>query len=202
MIYNGNKYGGVVFMRPILTTKISVDSFKEFYWLKAELQTFCRENGLSTSGSKLEITDRIETFIRTGEIKKSIKNSKVSKKIETQINLSLNTIITENHRCSQNVRKFFKTIIPKFHFSTYIQDYFKHNVGKTYRDAVDAWFEEEARKKDPLFKKNIAPQFEYNQFIRDYFQDVKNKGKSRDEAIKAWYEVKKLPGRNKYISKE
>ena len=63
-------------MRPILTTKISVESFKEFYWLKAELQTFCRENGLSTSGSKIEITGRNDTFIRTCEIKKPIKNSK------------------------------------------------------------------------------------------------------------------------------
>ncbi|MCU6602517.1 hypothetical protein OCO53_18785 [Peribacillus frigoritolerans] len=27
--------------------------------------------------------------------------------------------MTENHRCSQDVRAFFKTVIPKFHFSTY-----------------------------------------------------------------------------------
>ena len=67
-------------------------------------------------------------------------------KVGSQAELSLDTVITENHRCSQDVRVFFKTVIPKFHFSTYIQNYFKNNVGKTHRDAINAWFEEEERK--------------------------------------------------------
>lgn len=186
-------------MRPNLTKDISVEDFKGFYWLKEELQSFCRGHGISSSGSKIEISDRIETFLQTGEIKKLVRRS-IAKKIEQEINLSLDTVITENHRCSQNVRAFFKTIIPKFHFSTYIQNYFKNSVGKTYRDAVDAWHKEEERKKDPSYKKNIAPQFEYNQFIRDFFSDPKNQGKRREEAIEAWNEIKKQPGSNKYMS--
>ncbi|QGH33889.1 cytoplasmic protein [Gracilibacillus salitolerans] len=185
-------------MRPNLSKDISIQSFKDFYWLKVELQTFCRENGISTSGSKVEISDRVESFLRTGEIKKPIKTSKLSRQIETPIDLSLDTVITENHRCSQDVRAFFKTLIPKFHFSTYIQNYFKNNVGKSYRDVVDAWYEEEERKKDPTYKKKIAPQFEYNQFIRDFFADPNNQGKSRKEAIEAWSKIKKIPGSNKY----
>lgn len=188
----------VLLLRPNLSKDISIQSFIDFYWLKEELQAFCRENGISASGSKIEISDRIESFLRTGEIKKTIKKSKSNKKVEPQIDLSLDTVITENHRCSQDARAFFKTVIPKFHFSTYIQNYFKNNVGKTYRDVVDAWYEEEERKKDPSYKKNIAPQFEYNQFIRDFFADPKNQGKSREEAIEAWNKIKKLPGSNKY----
>lgn len=190
----------VQFMRSNLTKDINVESFKDFYWLKEELQSFCKENGISASGSKIEISDRIETFLRTGEIKKPTKKSKAIKQMEPHVDLSLDTVITENHCCSQNVREFFKTVIPKFHFSTYIQNYFKNNVGKTYRDVVDAWHEEEERKKDPSYKKNIAPQFEYNQFIRDFFADPKNQGKSREEAIESWNEIKKLPGSNKYTS--
>lgn len=186
-------------MRPSLTQEINIQDFKSFYWLKEELQLFCRENGISTSGSKLEITERIEVFLLTGEIKKPLR--KVKKVSQIQEELSLDTVITENHRCSQDVRAFFKTAIhPKFHFSTYIQNYFKHNVGKTYRDVVHAWYEEEQRKKDPLYKKEIAPQFEYNQFTRDFFTDPKNKGKSREDAIEAWNTIKKLPGSNRYIS--
>lgn len=187
-------------MRPNLTKDISVEGFKDFYWLKEELQSFCRENGISASGSKIEISNRIETFLRTGEIKNPTRKSKANKKMEPQVDLSLDTVITENHRCSQNVRAFFKTVIPKFHFSTYIQNYFKNNVGKTYCDVVDAWYEEKERKKDPSYKKIIAPQFEYNQFIRDFFADPKNQGKSREKAIKAWNEIKKLPGNHKYTS--
>ncbi|GGN64913.1 DUF6434 domain-containing protein [Oceanobacillus indicireducens] len=189
-------------MRPSLTKNISVQSFKDFYWLKEELQAFCRGNGLSPSGSKIEISDRIETYLLTGEIKKPARSSKTTKRRELQVELSLDTVIMENHRCSQHVRAFFKTIIPAFHFSTYIQNYFKNNVGKTYRDAVNAWYEEEERKKDPSYKKKIAPQFEYNQFIRDFFADPKNKGKSRKKAIEAWNEIKKLPGSNKYVAKK
>ena len=187
-------------MRPNLTKEISINDFKDYYWLKEELQNFCRENGMSASGSKLEISERIETFFMTGEIKKPLRKTRVIKNEEPQSELSLDTVITENHRCSQDVRAFFKSVIPKFHFSTYIQNYFKNNIGKTYRDVVDAWYEEEERKKDPSYKKIIAPQFEYNQFIRDFFADPKNQGKSREEAIEAWNTIKKLPGRNKYES--
>ncbi|WP_062107441.1 DUF6434 domain-containing protein [Bacillus niameyensis] len=188
-------------MRPNLTKDISVENFKTFYWLKEELQSFCRENGLSTSGSKIEISDRIETFLQTGEITKPIRKSRISKKEDLPTNLSLDTVIKENHRCSQNVRAFFQTVIPKFHFSTFIQNYFKNSVGKTYRDVVDAWHEEEERKKDPSYKKSIAPQFEYNQFFHDFFADPENQGKGRENAIEAWNKIKKLPGSNKYSRK-
>lgn len=39
-------------MRPILTQKISIESFQDFYWLKEELQSFCKENGMSAADSK------------------------------------------------------------------------------------------------------------------------------------------------------
>lgn len=186
-------------MRPALTKDIHIQSFKDYYWLKEELQAFCREHGLSASGSKTEISERIEFFLQTGEIKKPTRASSSMKKAVASAELTLDTVITENHRCSQEVRAFFKSVIPKFHFSTYIQNYFKENVGKTYRDAVDAWVEEEKRKKEPTYKKKIAPQFEYNQFIRDYFADPSNQGKNREAAIEAWNAIKKLPGSNKYI---
>lgn len=185
-------------LRPKLSKELHVDRFKDFYWLKEELQVFCREHGISATGSKLEISNRIETFLRTGEILKPVRKSRRKAEGVLSSQLSLETVITENHRCSQAVRAFFKTIIPNFHFSTHIQNYFKTNVGNTYRNVVDAWYEEEERKKDPSYKKEIAPQFEYNRFIRDYYADSKNQGKSREKAIEAWNEVKKRPGSNQY----
>ena len=92
---------GACCMRPNLTKDIKVESFKEFYWLKEELQAFCREHGLSASGSKIEIANRIEIFLETGERTKTTRKSKGHKKIEPQLELSLDTVITENHRCSQ-----------------------------------------------------------------------------------------------------
>lgn len=93
-------------MRPELTRDLNVDDFRNFYYLKEELQTYCRKNGISASGSKIEITERIATFLETGKILKPMRKSSTStKKVELE-ELSLNTIITENHRCSQEVRAF------------------------------------------------------------------------------------------------
>ncbi|QXE03220.1 DUF6434 domain-containing protein [Terribacillus sp. DMT04] len=186
-------------MRPELTKDITIQEFRDFYWLKEELQHFCREHAISASGSKMEIADRIEVFLQTGEIKKPIRKTKGKQKTP-QAALSLETVIREHHRCSQEVRTFFKSVIPTFHFSTHIQNYFKTNIGKTYQDVVEAWYEEEARKKSPSYTKNIAPQFEYNRFIRDFFADPKNRKKSRQDAIEAWNNIKKLPGSNAYKS--
>lgn len=185
-------------MRPTLNRDTPIDTFKEYYWLKEKLQTFCRNNGISASGSKMELSGRIAPFLEIGEIKKPARKSKLTSL--PQEALSLDTVITEQHHCSQQVRAFFKSVIPSFHFSTYIQNYFKNNVGNTYRDAVEEWYEEKNRKKDPSYQKQIAPQFEYNQFTRDFFADPDNKGKTRVDAIEAWNEIKKPPGSNKYVA--
>lgn len=97
-------------MRPELSSEITVASFQEYYWLKTELQQFCRTNGLSAAGSKLELTERIEMFLQTGEIRKPARTKSPKTQRES---LSLNTVITENHRCSQQVRAFFVSAIGK-----------------------------------------------------------------------------------------
>lgn len=185
-------------MRPDLNKQIDIQDFQSYYWLKEELQMFCREQGMSASGSKIELNNRILTFLQTGKIETPTRKTKSSQPKEDEI-LSLDTVITEGHRCSQKAREFFKQEIgPHFHFSTYIQNYFKENVGKTYRDVIVAWKEEEVRKKDPSYQKILAPQFEYNQFIRDYFADPQNKGKKREEAIASWNVIKTQKGNRKY----
>src|SRR5699024_12398050 len=122
------------------TRDLNVDDFRNFYWLKEELQTFCRGNGISASGSKIEISDRIVVFLETGKIQKPMRKRNTSTKTVKLEELSLDTVITEKHRCSQVVRAFFKSVIPKFHFSTYIQNYFKENEGKTYKNVLDVWY--------------------------------------------------------------
>ncbi|MER1987751.1 MAG: DUF6434 domain-containing protein [Solibacillus sp.] len=185
-------------MRPPLTKTINLDDFTNHYWLKEELQQFCRAHGVSAAGSKVDISERITIFLQTGEI---VKPKRIKKRKVAQTVLSLETVITEQHTCSQNVRHFFKQHIPNFHFSTYIQQYFKENIGKTYADVLAAWHVEQQRLKDPSYVKDIAPQFEYNRFIRDFFADAVNRGKTRTDAIAAWNIVKLQPGDHTYKPK-
>ncbi|MCI2256620.1 SAP domain-containing protein [Domibacillus sp. PGB-M46] len=122
---------------------------------------------MNTSGSKQEITSKIAVFLETGDIKRPLRKTKPPAPEALQKELSLETVITEHHRYSQAVRAFYKAVFPNFHFSTYIQNCFKKNSGKTYRGVANAWHEEHQRFKNPAYKTDIAPQFEYNQFIRD-----------------------------------
>ena len=70
----------------------------------------------------------------------------------------------------------------------------KSNAGKTYKDAINAYYTILEEKKNG--KTKIDKQFEYNTYIRDFFED--NKGKSLDDAIKCWKFKKQLKGHNKY----
>ncbi|EJQ49558.1 hypothetical protein IEQ_03013 [Bacillus cereus BAG6X1-2] len=190
-------------MRPPLTKSISLEDFQNYYWLKTELQTFCREHDLPASGSKIEISGRISHYLTTGKILKNSSHQKVSKASLSYKELSLQTIITENHRCSEDVRAFFKEKIGEnFRFTVALQKFFKENIGKTYEDAITFWYEENERKKDPTYKTTIGIQFEYNRFTRDFFEDPNNKGKSKADAIAAWNEIKAKPGSNAYISQK
>ena len=187
-------------MRPPLTKSISIEDFQNYYWLKAELQTFCRENGLPASGSKIEITERISHYLTTGKILKNSSVQKVSKASLSYKDLSLQTIITNNHRCSEDVRAFFKEKIgTNFSFTVALQKFFFFFFGITYEDAIAFWHEENKRKKDPTYKTTIGAQFEYNRFTRDFFEDPNNKGKAKADAIAAWNEMKAKPGSNVYV---
>lgn len=57
--------------RPELNKKLDAATFRSFYYLKQELADFCKENGLLTSGSKAELTDRIAYFFDTGKVLKT-----------------------------------------------------------------------------------------------------------------------------------
>ncbi|MGE1165641.1 SAP domain-containing protein [Peribacillus simplex] len=114
-------------MRPNLSKDISIESFKDFYWLKEELQTFCGENGISSTGSKIENSDRIETFLRSGEIKNPIRKTKINRMVEPQVHLSLDT--------------FKKKIAPQFEYNQFTNDFFADpkNQGKSRAEAIEAW---------------------------------------------------------------
>ena len=92
-------------------------------------------------------------------------------------------------------RAFFKKEIGNsFSFNVLFQQWLKANAGKTYADAVDAYYEIQKKKKTE--KTSIGRQFEYNTYIRDFFAD--NNGKTLDDAIRCWKYKKSLKGPNHY----
>lgn len=184
--------GEIMIDRPILDKNLDSKTFREFYYLKEELVDFCRKYGLPTSGGKLEITERIAHFLDTGEI---FSAKRVQKKAQTITDITEETPIESDFVCSEKHREFFKEHIGNsFSFNVAFQKWLKSNSGKTYADAIDAYYQILEDKKKG--KTKIDKQFEYNTYIRDFFAD--NQGKSLDEAIKCWKYKKQLQGHNRY----
>lgn len=190
-------------IRPVLNNEISIQDFRDFYWLKEELLQFCRNEKLDTRGVKIEISSRIEKFLATGERQPS-DNSSVKSSSDFDWNnqtLTLETIITDNYKNTQNVREFFiEQIGRKFKFNVQFMNWMKTAGGKTLKDAVGKWTEISLEKKLDTSTKKIEPQFEYNTYIRDFMTD--NHSLSRQDAIDCWKIKKEMRGRIKYLKSD
>lgn len=178
--------------RAELNIQLDSKTFRNFYYLKEELVEFCRKNNLPVSGGKLDLTERIAHFLETGKVLESA--SKKSAAVNVGL-ITEQTLIEENIKCSEKHRAFFVEKIGKtFSFNVMFQKWLKANAGKTYKDAVAAYYKILEEKKNS--KTTIDKQFEYNTYIRDFFED--NHGKNLPEAIKCWNYKKGLPGHNRY----
>lgn len=179
--------------RPVLNRDLKSTTFREYYYLKEELIIFCRNEELSRSGGKIELTDRIAEFLDTGE-KKKAENKKKIKAIDIGT-ITEDSIIEEEFVCSEKHRAFFKRKIGEsFSFLVAFQRWLKENAGKTYKEAEEAYYKILEEKKKG--RTTIDRQFEYNTYIRDFFSD--NQGKSLEDAIKCWKYKKGLKGHNRY----
>ena len=178
--------------RPVLDINLDSKTFREFYYLKEELLDFCRKNNLPVSGGKIELSDRIAHFIDTGEVLSA--NTK-RRKNAAVVDINQETRIESDIVCSEVHRAFFKKHIGNsFSFNVAFQKWLKSNAGKTYREAITAYYEILEEKKKG--KTKIDRQFEYNTYIRDFFMD--NQGKALEDAIKCWKYKKKQKGHNRY----
>ena len=179
-------------IRPGLNKKLDGQTFRSYYYLKKELVDFCREDGLPVSGGKIELTDRIAYFLDTGKILKATEKKKPTMRVSL---ITEDTLVETDIVCSEKHRAFFKDKIGKsFSFNVSFQKWLKENAGKTYADAIKAYYQILEEKKKG--KTTIDKQFEYNTYIRDFFKD--NQGRSLDEAITCWKYKKSLQGHNRY----
>ena len=185
--------------RPDLNNEISIQDFKDFYWLKSELVDFCKEVGLTRTGGKIEIAKRIERYLETGEIevRQKKKTSNKSKFDWSAEKLTLNTIITDNYKNTENVRQYFESKIGlRFKFNVKFMNWMKSNEGKTLAEAIETWKRLDEEKRTNKTTKNIAPQFEYNTYLRDFLAD--NPDKNRAIGIKLWKIKRSMRGDNIY----
>ena len=131
--------------RPEIETIKTGVEFKNWYWLKTEVMNQARVLGLSTSGGKVEIIDRIADYldgIMPAKPRRQPKAGapKISGFDWHNTPLSRATLITSNYRHTQNVRRFFiQQIGRQFSFNIAFMAWMKANVGKTLGEAAEEW---------------------------------------------------------------
>ena len=185
--------------RPPLTKEIALADFKEFYWLKNELIAFCKQEGLTRTGGKIELSNRIIEYLETG---KKTNGKSTPKKISSTFDwkterIALDTKLTDSYSNTENVRQFFIDHIGRqFKFNVVFMNWMKSNEGKTMKDAIQQWHAIKEQKASNKEKKEIAPQFEYNRYMSNFLAD--NPHLSRQDAINCWKIKKSLRGTNEY----
>jgi hypothetical protein len=182
-------------IKPQLNNCIKSAEFRNYYWKKAELINFCKENGLPTSGSKFDLEILITEYIDTGLCKESASKTRASILKDSDNQLTVDTPVI-NYKNDAITREFFvKHIGAKFKFNAYLREFAKQtnlSVGITYGKLITGWLDYENKIKSSKQKPAIAKQFQFNQFQRDFYaQEI---GKTRQEFLEAWELVKSAPG--------
>lgn len=91
--------------KPELTRDLDSKTFREFYYLKEELVTFCRIYGLQAMGSKEDLIERISVFLDTGE---RIGKNYEKPKTNSPSVIELDSLIEPNFVCSEKYLKGMK----------------------------------------------------------------------------------------------
>jgi hypothetical protein len=179
-------------IRPAIATIKTGKELKRWYWLKEELVAYCKQNAIVYSGGKFTILERIAKKLDGKKLISKTNTKAVSIFDWHGAPLTPNTIISDNYKNSQNVRRFFKVhCVEKFHFSIPFMKWMKANTGKKLKDAIIEWKRLQKIVSDKSFKSVIPAHNQYNQYIRDFFAD--NPGKTLKDARHYWKLKRQLP---------
>lgn len=172
--------------RPLLTKNLPSDVFLDHYWLKTELVSFCREQGIPVQGAKATLTEHIAEYLSTG-ITKSHRTIRKPKAIMPE-SFTLESIIEPGWRCTSQLRDFFQQHLgPSFRFNAVMRHYIHNSSGSQLSDAIVAY----RKNTKDLTLREIPPQFEYNRFTREFSKKYPHA--TKEQLLTAWREYRDTP---------
>ena len=156
---------------------LSAENFRDWYWLKTELQSYCRTQGLPTSGSKEDLTLRVQAHL-SGHALPPMAHKRPRRDMPTQ--LTPETVIEPGWRLNDALRAFFVAHTGRgFRFNQALRDLFKNPQGQTLAQAL-VMYAQSCEGRTVL----IQRQFQFNQHIRDFF--AQHPTATRAQALDAW----------------
>lgn len=112
-----------------LSKSLKPEEFRQYYFLKEELKDFCRSEGLKVSGSKIDLENRIIHYLKTSEELAEDVPKQFPARLPSEISLDSN--LGENFKCSEDKRAFFEKEIGKgFKFKVKFQKWLKSILKK------------------------------------------------------------------------
>ena len=181
--------------RPEISKCASAGEFRNWYWLEEELVSYCRENKLPSTGSKQAITNRIAGYMETGTVAKPQAPKSRSKFDWHSAKLTPQTVIADNYKNTQNVRRFMQQHMGEsFKFNIAFMAWMKANAGKTLADAIVA--RREIAEREKVEKPAIPASNQYNRYLRDFYDANPNANVA--DARTCWAYKRSLPGHNRY----
>ena len=167
--------------RPTLMPDLGADTFAAWYWLKQELQAFCRQQGWPASGSKAELMQRVHAGL-AGRVLPAPVSPRVRVAATLPAVLTPDTRVAPGWRLNLALRAFFvQHLGPGFRFNQALRDFFHDPQDRTLGEALSLW---RAAQQEPPAA--IERQFQFNQYVRDYF--AQHPGATRAQMLQAWHE--------------
>lgn len=178
---------------PIFSIRNSVE-LRKWYWTKLELQNFAKHIGVSASGAKFDILNRLSESL-DGRTHSSFRKVKRKSKFNwTTEDISDDTVITDSYKNSQKVRKYMISKIPNFKFNIDFMEWVKANVGKTMSEAVTFYLVMEEKKRLGKYVPEIRFHNQYNKYLRAFFEA--NPNLTSADARKCWKYKTSKPSQN------
>ncbi|QJF52917.1 DUF6434 domain-containing protein [Roseobacter ponti] len=112
---------------------------RRWHWLRPELQAHARACGVRHTGGKFTILDRIAHYLDTGETTwpGDLRKTTGAQTDWHSADLTPETVITDNYKNTQNVRRFFRARAgADFKFDISFMNWMRSNAGKSLGDAV------------------------------------------------------------------
>jgi hypothetical protein len=183
-----------------LTKSMSEREFDNGYWYATEVKAFAKEIGLPATNRlrKDELEKAIKNFLRTGKVlvptKRNLSKSSV-KDIDLGLSLKLPVVnYTSNKETKNFIVSEAKKLVPdlgrksgaRYRLNRWREEQLTKGVKITYEDLVRQYIK--LNQKDKKFER--IPSTRYINFLSDF--SASEKGKTREDALKAWEELKSM----------
>jgi len=173
------------------------------YFMKMmELKNACKILSLPDSGKKIEIIERIMTFIKTGKITENstIPGQSLAKNYPQQVLKSTALMLYGDYKNDAKTREFFKSLIGQhFHFTAFGIDWLNERwmQGRppTYQEFADFWNREMAKRKDKKVKSK--EEWAYIRFLQNMKKIMPHA--SKNYLIQSWKKLQMQKSQEAYI---